>query len=182
LFPGAAIETLEPSEYESENYQLLFELLCSRRIDDAIELAHSLDQYRLAMILSQLQNDDTIAEIMLEQLSLWESGGAQEENMDAKLLDIYRLTGTLYPLTSDHLPSLTRSPNLSCQPASGGTYLRISIGGTPSESSFGIAAAPSVGSLKLSSYTSPLRCLILPPLSWSMKRLRGSWGRETRTS
>lgn len=103
MFRGAAIETLEPSEYESENYQILFELLCSRRIDDAIELAHSLDQYRLAMILSQLQNDDTIAEIMLEQLSLWESGGAQEENMDAKLLDIYRLTGTV----SSHLtPSL----------------------------------------------------------------------------
>lgn len=48
--------------------------------------------YRLALLLSQLQNDDTVAEIMWEQLSLWDS--QNNESIDPQLLSVYRLIGT----------------------------------------------------------------------------------------
>lgn len=87
------MNTFEPSEDNEDTYRTIFELLCSRRIDDAIELATSADMYRLALLLSQLQNDDTIAEIMLEQLSLWDS--QNNESIDPHLLSVYRLIGNL---------------------------------------------------------------------------------------
>jgi hypothetical protein len=60
-------------------------------------LAESADLYRLALVLSQLENDDTIAETMDKQLELWES---QDRDMDPQLLEIYKLTGTLSLRTS----------------------------------------------------------------------------------
>lgn len=90
----ASSESIEPSEYDGDQYRLIFELLCSRRIDEAVEISQSANLHRLALTLSQLQTDDTIAEIMVEQLNLWESQNS--ENIDSNLLEIYRLIGKYF--------------------------------------------------------------------------------------
>ena len=80
-----------PFEYDEDHYRLIYELLCSRRVDEAVEVAQTANLHRLALTLSQLQTDDTVAEIMTNQLILWES--QNYENIDPSLLDIYRLIG-----------------------------------------------------------------------------------------
>jgi hypothetical protein len=95
------VDTFDPSEDDRDTYRTIFELLCSRRIEDAIELATSADMYRLALLLSQLQNDDTIAEIMFEQLTLWDS--QNNESIDPQLLSVYRLIGILSSLSPPSL-------------------------------------------------------------------------------
>ena len=82
------IEGLSPEDL----YNLLFELLCSRRVDDAVEVAQTAGLHRLAMLLSQLGGDDDMAELIMQQLTLWEDRRADWE-IPSELMSIYRMLG-----------------------------------------------------------------------------------------
>lgn len=75
-----------------EIYILIFELLCSRRVDDAIELAQISDMHRLAMLLCQIGGDDYVRDLLMDQLNLW-MGQRADSQIPPELMVIYRLLG-----------------------------------------------------------------------------------------
>lgn len=90
---------------DDELYHLIFELLCSRRVDDAVELAQSSGMHRLAMLICQIGSDDEMRDLIMSQLHLWESQRA-DSTISPALLAIYRILGGIInecPIGPDEL-------------------------------------------------------------------------------
>jgi hypothetical protein len=79
---------------DEELYKLMFELLCNRRVDDAVEVAQLTGMHRLAMLLCQIGSDDDMTELISSQLRLWENQRA-ESKISPGLLAIYRILGSI---------------------------------------------------------------------------------------
>lgn len=79
-----------PSSMKSKPTEAIFDLLTCHQIEEAISIAEDNNLYRLAMLLSQVDGDQTIVHLLRHQLDLWRTVQAYEV-MPKDIIDIYRL-------------------------------------------------------------------------------------------
>ena len=70
----------------------MFDLITCHRVEDAVELAEKSGLFRLATLLSQLDGDGSLSNLILRQLELWKYNGG-DLTLHPDLLRIYRLIG-----------------------------------------------------------------------------------------
>jgi hypothetical protein len=84
---------------------IVLSLLCSGRVEDAVEVAERAHLYRLAMLLSQAGGDDEVRDMLDNQLVLWEDNDATEF-MSEDMLSVYKILGGKYDEEMDKLKSV----------------------------------------------------------------------------
>jgi Nuclear protein 96 len=92
---------------DPETYSTIFRLLSCHRIQDAVKVAESTGHYRLALLLSQINTNDTFTLLMDKQLSQWIVYDANK-TMSTEIITIYRLLAGLVLDCYDEYSSLLR--------------------------------------------------------------------------
>ena len=74
---------------------VLLALLCSGRVEDAVEVAERAGLFRLAMLLCQAGGDEEVRFMLQQQVELWEDQGATSNDLlPEDMLAVYKILGS----------------------------------------------------------------------------------------